>query len=56
MIRRFETNADQQYPGRVGQNQAEENRINKTTDLRVNGRADWKDMDTALMHSQCLAV
>jgi len=53
MIRRFETNADQQYPGWIGQNQAEESRIKKTTDLRVNRRADWKGMDTtALMHSQ----
>ena len=51
MIRRFESNHDQQYPGRIGQNQAEESSIKKTTDLRISGRADWKDIDTALMQS-----
>ena len=51
MIRRFEANKDQQYTGRIGQNQSEETSIKKTTDLRVSGRADWKDVDTALMQS-----
>ncbi|HEY5683570.1 MAG TPA: hypothetical protein VIR61_07855, partial [Sulfuricaulis sp.] len=51
MIRRFEANTDQQYAGRIGQGQAEESRIKKTTDLRISGRADWKDVDQALMQS-----
>ena len=51
MVRRFEANTDQQYQGRIGQNQMEESSIKKTTDLRVSGRQDWKDMDTALMQS-----
>ena len=51
MIRRFEANEDQQYPGRIGQNQAEESSIKKTTDLRVSGRPDWKDIDAALVQS-----
>jgi hypothetical protein len=51
MIRRFETNKDQQYPGRIGQNQTEANNIKKTTDLRISGRTDWKDLDKALMQS-----
>ncbi len=51
MIRRFEANIDQQYAGRIGQNQAEENSVKKTTDLRISGRADWKDVDQALMQS-----
>ncbi len=51
MIRRFEANGDQQYPGRIGQGQAEEHSIKKTTDLRISGRTDWKDIDTALVRS-----
>jgi hypothetical protein len=51
MIRRFEANTDQQYVGRIGQNQAEENSVKKTTDLRISGRADWKDVDRMLMQS-----
>jgi hypothetical protein len=51
MIRRFEANTEQQYAGRIGQNQAEEDSIKKTTDLRISGREDWKDVDRALMQS-----
>ena len=51
MIQRFEANKDQQYPGRIGQNQTEETSIKKTTDLRISGRQDWKDIDTALVQS-----
>ena len=51
MIRRFEANTDQQYAGRIGQGQAEESSIKKTTDLRISGRDDWKDVDQALMQS-----
>ncbi len=51
MIRRFEANTEQQYAGRIGQNQTEENSVKKTTDLRISGRADWKDVDQALMQS-----
>lgn len=51
MIRRFEANTGQQYAGRIGQNQSEENSVKKTTDLRISGRADWQDVDKALMQS-----
>ena len=51
MIQRFEINQAQQYPGRIGQNQMEETSIKKTTDLRISGRQDWKDIDTALVQS-----
>ena len=51
MIRRFEANTEQQYAGRIGQNRTEENSIKKTTDLRISGRADWKDVDQTLMQS-----
>ena len=51
MIRRFEANKDQQYAGRIGQSQAEESTVKKTTDLRISGRADWRDIDAALVQS-----
>ena len=51
MIRRFEANQDQQYAGRIGQAGSEETSIKKTTDLRISGRQDWKDIDSILMQS-----
>jgi len=51
MIRRFEANEDQQYPGRIGQGQTEEQNIKKTTDLRISGRSDWQDIDNTLVAS-----
>ena len=51
MIRRFESNLEQQYAGRIGQDGAEESSIKKTTDLRISGRQDWKDIDASLMQS-----
>ena len=51
MIRRFEANKGQQYPGRIGQNQAEEASVKKSTDLRISGRerapAEQKSEGTA---------
>jgi len=51
MIRRFEANPDQQYAGRIGQAGMEAASIKKTTDLRISGREDWKDIDAILMQS-----
>ncbi|MEK7758766.1 MAG: 2OG-Fe(II) oxygenase [Pseudomonadota bacterium] len=51
MIRRFEASQDQQYAGRIGQASTEETSIKKTTDLRISGRDDWKDIDAILMQS-----
>ena len=51
MIRRFEASKDQQYAGRIGQNQMEADSVKKSTDLRISGRPDWKDIDTALVQS-----
>lgn len=56
MIRRFETNTDQQYAGRIGQGGAEEASVKKTTDLRISGRADWKDIDRLLHDSLARAL
>ena len=51
MIRRFEANTEQQYAGRIGQAGMEEVSIKKTTDLRISGRTDWKDIDAILIQS-----
>jgi len=51
MIRRFEANAEQQYPGRIGQGADLEQSIKKSTDLRISGRPDWKDIDSILIRS-----
>jgi predicted 2-oxoglutarate/Fe(II)-dependent dioxygenase YbiX len=51
MIARFEAKTDQQYPGRIGQHEDVEKSIKQSTDLRISGRADWKDIDTALVQS-----
>ncbi len=51
MIRRFEEKRDQQYPGRIGQGADREQSVKRSTDLRISGRPDWKDIDTALVQS-----
>jgi hypothetical protein len=47
-IRRFEARPDQQYPGRIGQAQVEAPELKRSTDLRISGRDDWRDLDRAL--------
>jgi len=47
-IRRFETNAGQQYPGRIGQAGASAPEVKRSTDLRISGRDDWLDVDRTL--------
>ncbi len=47
-IRRFEASADQQYPGRIGQEGAEAASVKRSTDLRISGREDWRDIDRTL--------
>lgn len=51
MVRRFEAHPDQQYAGRIGQGGTEQVSIKKTTDLRISGRVDWRDIDAVLMQS-----
>ncbi len=51
MIGRFEANPDQQYPGRIGQAGLEAESIKKSTDLRISGRDDWRDIDGILSQS-----
>lgn len=47
-IRRFEANTAQQYPGRIGQGAEEAPDIKRSTDLRISGREDWRDIDRTL--------
>jgi len=56
IIRRFEDNEEQQYPGRVGQGAEEEKSIKQSTDLVTSGKENWKDIDKELFRSLGIAV
>jgi len=56
MIRRFEEKKDQQYPGRIGQLQTQDQSIKKSTDLVISGKDDWKDIDQFMFRSLGLAM
>ncbi len=47
-VRRFEDRPDQQLPGRIGQAGEEAPEVKRSTDLRISGREDWRDIDRAL--------
>ncbi len=47
-IRRFESQTDQQYAGRIGAGAQEATEVKRSTDLRISGREDWRDIDQAL--------
>jgi len=47
-IRRFESLADQQYAGRIGEGGLEAPAVKRSTDLRISGREDWRDIDQTL--------
>jgi len=47
-IRRFEARPDQQAPGRIGQDGQAAPEVKRSTDLRISGRDDWRDIDEAL--------
>jgi hypothetical protein len=47
-IRRFEASADQQAPGRIGQAAELAPQVKRSTDLRISGREDWRDIDRIL--------
>jgi len=50
-IRRFEASPEQQYPGRIGQAEEEAPGVKRSTDLRISGREDWRDIDRTLSQS-----
>lgn len=47
-IRRFEASPEHQVAGRIGQAGAEAPEVKRSTDLRVSGREDWRDIDQTL--------
>jgi len=47
-IRRFEDRPDQQVAGRIGQAGVEATAVKRSTDLRISGREDWRDIDRTL--------
>jgi hypothetical protein len=47
-IRRFESRAEQQYAGRIGQAGSEAPEVKRSTDLRISAREDWRDIDRTL--------
>jgi hypothetical protein len=47
-IRRFEERAGQQYEGRIGTAADSAPSVKRSTDLRISGREDWRDIDQAL--------
>jgi len=55
-IRRFETLPDQQYAGRIGESAQEASAVKRSTDLRISGREDWRDIDQALARQLVSAV
>ena len=54
-IRRFEAHSDQHYTGRIGQAGEAAPEVKRSTDLRISGRNDWRDIDQALAR-QLLSV
>lgn len=51
IVNRFEQSQDEQYSGRIGQNAESDTTIKKTTDIRVSGRDNWRDVDARLFES-----
>ncbi len=55
-IRRFESLTDQQYAGRIGEGAQEAPEVKRSTDLRISGREDWRDIDQTLARQLVSAV
>ena len=51
IIERFEANPDDQYLGRIGQQDSEDTDIKRSTDLVVSNKPHWKDIDRLLFSS-----
>ncbi len=54
VMRRFEAQPEYHHAGRIGQTQAQDASIKKTTDVVVSNKADWKDLDQMFFH--CVAA
>jgi hypothetical protein len=51
MIRKFNANAGQQYAGRIGEQGDLQQSVKQSTDLRISGRKEWRDIDLLLRDS-----
>lgn len=51
MIERFEAHPEHQNSGRIGPHESEQKSIKRSTDLRISGRHDWRDVDEILLAS-----
>lgn len=56
MIRRFEDDTENQYPGRIGQTFTKDQSMKLSTDLVTSGKENWKDLDTELFRSLGRAI
>ena len=56
MIRRFEADTENQYPGRIGQTFTKDQSMKRSTDLVTSGKENWKDLDTELFRSLGQAI
>ena len=56
IINRFEANKAQHYAGRIGEGEIEADSIKRSTDLAIEGRADWQDVQVLLQASLDKAV
>jgi len=56
MIRRFEADSENQYPGRIGQTFSKDQSMKRSTDLVTSGKENWKDLDTELFRSLGRAI
>ena len=56
MIDRFERHADEQYPGRIGQNRQQDSSVKRSTDLVISGKPHWQDLDRELFRSLSRAL
>jgi len=51
MIRRFESDKESQYQGRIGQNFQEDANVKKSTDLAISAHENWRDISSELVRS-----
>lgn len=56
MVKRFESNAADQYAGKVGAAGNNFQSVKKTTDLAVSGKQHWQDADNNLFRSLGMAL
>ena len=56
IIRRFEANPAEQYPGRIGQTADFDESIKRSTDLVLSGKPHWQDLDRELFRSLSRAL